>query len=301
MDPRSLPPDWPNRSVARRLRAGSVEWWVIDTGGPGPVVLLLHGLGASGHSFARMIAGLAPQYRVIVPDLPGHGCSRALSSARSGPMAMAEDLAKLCAALDVQPAVIVGHSAGAVLALQLAQRWPEARVVGINAALGEFDGAAGVLFPVLAKGLAALPFAATGFARLWGRSATVDRLLDGTGSRIDAAGRAQYLRLVQDPAHVQGALAMMAQWDLRPVLARLPDLPNPVLLIAGREDRAVPASLSRDWAARMRQAFCLDLPGGHLIHEERADGLAPVVQEWIASRRPAPDDFSAKNQGLGSV
>jgi magnesium chelatase accessory protein len=198
-------------------------------------------------------------------------------------MAMAEDLSKLCAALQAQPAVVVGHSAGAVPALQLAQGWPEARVVGINAALGEFDGAAGVLFPVLAKGLAALPFAATGFARLWGRAVTVDRLLDGTGSRIDAAGRAQYLRLVQDPAHVQGALAMMAQWDLRPVLARLPDLPNPVLLIAGREDRAVPCKLSRDWAARMPMARYLELPGGHLVHEEAADGLASLITDWIAT------------------
>lgn len=281
MDPRTLPPDWPNRSAGRRLRAGSVEWWVIDTGGPGPVILLLHGLGASGHSFARMIAGLAPQYRVIVPDLPGQGCSRALSQARSGPMAMAEDLARLCTALQAQPSLVVGHSAGAVLALQLAQSWPGARVVGINAALGEFDGAAGVLFPVLAKGLAALPFAATGFARLWGRASTVDRLLDRTGSRIDAAGRAQYLRLVQDPAHVQGALSMMAKWDLRPVLARLPALPNPVLLIGATGDRAVPCTLSRDWAARMMAAEYTERPGGHLIHEEQADGLAPVIRDWL--------------------
>lgn len=281
MDPRTLPPDWPNRSAGRRLRAGSVDWWVIDTGGPGPVVLLLHGLGASGHSFARMIPGLAAQFRVIVPDLPGQGCSRSLSSARSGPVAMAEDVSRLCATLGVEPAAVLGHSAGAVVALQLAQGWPQARVVGINAALGEFDGAAGVLFPVLAKGLAALPFAATGFSRLWGRASTVDRLLDGTGSRIDAAGRAQYLRLVQDPAHVQGALAMMAQWDLRPVLARLPDLPNPVLLIGASGDCAVPCTLSRDWAARMVAAAYLELPGGHLIHEERADGLAPVIQDWL--------------------
>lgn len=259
-----------------------MEWWVIDTGGPGPVILLLHGLGASGHSFARMIHVLAARFRVIVPDLPGQGCSRSLSSARSGPVAMAEDVARLCATLGVEPVLVVGHSAGAVVALQLAQGWPEARVVGINAALGEFDGAAGVLFPVLAKGLAALPFAATGFARLWGRAATVDRLLDGTGSRIDAAGRAQYLRLVQDPAHVQGALAMMAQWELRPVLARLPDLPNPVLLIGASGDRAVPCTLSRDWAARMPKARYLELPGGHLVHEETADGLASTITDWIA-------------------
>ena len=281
MNPRDLPQDWPNRSAGRRLRAGAVDWWVIDTGGPGPVLLLLHGLGASGHSFARMIAGLVPDYRVIVPDLPGQGCSRSLTSARSGPVQMAEDLAALCSALAVTPVAVVGHSAGAVLALQLARGWPGVQVVGITAALGEFDGAAGVLFPVLAKGLAALPFAATGFARLWGRAATVDRLLDGTGSRIDAAGRAQYLRLVQDAGHVQGALAMMAQWRLAPVLAALPDVRARVLLVAGCADRAVPCTLSREWAGRMPHATYLELPGGHLIHEERADGLAPVVRDWL--------------------
>ena len=281
MDPRDLPQDWPNRSAGRRLRAGAVDWWVIDTGGPGPVLLSLHGLGASGHSFARMIAGLVPDFRVIAPDLPGQGCSRALNPSRSGPVAMAEDLAQLCAALDLRPSAVVGHSAGAVLALQLARGWAGVQVIGINAALGEFDGAAGVLFPALAKGLAALPFAATGFARLWGHAATVDRLLDGTGSRIDAAGRAQYLRLVQDAAHVQGALAMMAQWRLAPVLAALPELQARVLLVAGREDRAVPCTLSRDWAARMPHATYQELPGGHLVHEERADGLAPLIREWL--------------------
>jgi len=288
VDPRSLPPDWPFRSAGRRLRAGSVDWWVIDTGGEGPALLLLHGLGASGHSFARMIPALAERYRLIVPDLPGQGCSRALSPARSGLIPMAEDLRHLCDRMGVHPVAVIGHSAGAAIALRMAQDDPSSRVVGINAALGEFDGAAGVLFPVLAKGLAALPFAATGFARLWGRPATVDRLLAGTGSPLGPEGRALYLRLVQDPSHVQGALAMMAQWSLSPLLSELHRLPNPVLLIGSRGDRAVPCSLSRDWAARMPNARYLEVPGGHLVHEEHADGLAPPMLEWLDSPPVTP-------------
>lgn len=285
MDARTLPPDWPFRSAGRRLRAGSVDWWVLDTGGEGPALLLLHGLGASGHSFARMIPALAARYRVIVPDLPGQGCSRALSPARSGLIPMAEDLRHLCDMMGLHLVGVVGHSAGAAIALRMAQDDPGLRIVGINAALGEFDGAAGVLFPVLAKGLAALPFAATGFARLWGRPATVERLLSGTGSPLGPEARAQYLRLVQDPGHVQGALAMMAQWTLAPLLSELDHLPNPVLLIGAKGDRAVPCSLSHDWAARMPHARYLEVPGGHLVHEERPDGLAPLVLEGLD---PAP-------------
>ncbi|OZA02771.1 MAG: magnesium chelatase, partial [Rhodobacterales bacterium 17-64-5] len=71
----TLPPDWPYRADAAQVRARPHDWCVIDHGS-GPKLLLLHGAGASGHSFRHLIPAL-PGYRVIVPDLPGQGFTRA--------------------------------------------------------------------------------------------------------------------------------------------------------------------------------------------------------------------------------
>jgi magnesium chelatase accessory protein len=204
---------------------------------------------------------------------------------RLGLDAMSEDIARLCAALCTPVAAAIGHSAGAAIALRLADLMPLRACIGINAALGTFDGAAGVMFPLMARMLAATPFVATAVSRLWGNAETVNRLLAGTGSPLDAEGRAQYLTLVRDAAHVDGTLGMMAQWRLDGLMARLTSLATPVLLIASDRDNAVPARVSRDAAAHMPSADYAEIAGyGHLVHEEAAQRVAEVMLPWLAPR-----------------
>lgn len=288
MDSSRLPIDWPYRAKGRRVRAAPHDWWLIEDGpSDAPVILLLHGAGGSGHSFRNLIPLLTPEYRVLVPDLPGQGCTSAGGMRRLGLDAMAEDLARLCQALGAVPEIILGHSAGAAIALRMADVMPLRGVVGINAALGTFDGAAGVMFPLMARVLAATPFVGSAVARLWGNPATVNKLLAGTGSPLDAEGQAQYLHLVQDRAHVDGTLGMMAQWRLDGLMARLPSLQLPVLLIASDKDNAVPPKVSRDAVAHMVQADYVEIAGfGHLVHEEAADKVAATLLPWLRARRP---------------
>jgi magnesium chelatase accessory protein len=284
MDPARLPADWPHRAKGRKLRVAPHEWWVVEDGpAEAPAILMLHGAGGSGHSFGALIPHLTERYRVIVPDLPGQGCTRAGGMRRLGLDAMAEDLAKLCAALEVRPAVTLGHSAGAAIALRMADLMPLRGVVGINAALGSFDGAAGVMFPLMARALAATPFVGAAVAKLWGTPAAVEKVLATTGSPLEAEGRAQYLRLVQDARHVEGTLGMMAAWKLDGLMARLPSLPVPVLLIASDKDNAVPPKVSRDAVAHMQAASYAEIAGyGHLVHEEAPEAVAVVLRDWLA-------------------
>lgn len=282
MDPRELPASWPFRSQSRRMRAGLHDWWVADLGSADkPAILLLHGLGASGHSFRRTAPGLSDRFRLIIPDLPGQGCTRCGAADRLALDKIAEDLWVLCDRLGTAPQGIVGHSAGAAIALQMSLMRPVRQVVGLNAAIGAFEGPAGVLFPALARGLAALPFVPRMVASFLGTEARVRELLEGTGSTVDDETVALYLRLVRDPDHVSGALGMMARWNLDALLARLPSLASQVSLIAARNDRTVPPRVSRAVAPRLPFGRLLEIDGGHLVHEERGDGLAGVILDAL--------------------
>jgi magnesium chelatase accessory protein len=277
------PPDWPFRDRGRTIRAARHDWWVMADGS-GPTILLLHGAGGSGHSFRGLLPRLTPHFHCITPDLPGQGFTGA-GSRRFGLDPMAADLADLCAHQNWQPQAIIGHSAGAAIALRLAEIMPIRAVIGLNAALGTFDGLAGTLFPMLARGFALIPFLPAAISRLWGNPARVNGLLDGTGSTLDAAGRAQYLRLVQSAAHIDGTLGMMSQWNLTPLVSRLGHLATPTLLLTGSQDRTVPPRISRDVAARMPAAQHVDLPGlGHLAHEEDAGAVTGVILPWLQAR-----------------
>ena len=282
MTPAALPADWPFKAQSTLVSTGRQRFWVTDTGPKdAPALLLLHGTGATNHSFRRTIPGLCETYRVITPDLPGHGCSPGFSG-RLGLDAMAQDLWTLCDTLNIQPQAIIGHSAGAAIGLRMAELRPVPHVIGLNAALGEFDGAAAFLFPIIAKGLATLPFASSAITSFFGRPGTVERILTGTGSPLDPEGRAQYLRLVRDPDHITGALGMMADWRLQGLLNRLPETKTKVTLIASEGDRAVPPQVSIDAAKRIPGAQLHLLPKlGHLAHEETEDGLSALILDSL--------------------
>jgi magnesium chelatase accessory protein len=119
----------------------------------------------------------------------------------------------------------------------------------------------------------------------------VERLIASTGSKLDARGVELYARLVSQREHVSGALAMMADWDLRPLQRDLPRLRVPTTLVVGSEDRTVPPGESERAQALLPAARLLRLPGlGHLAHEEQPQrlaqllfGCAPLIQECVSS------------------
>ena len=170
MDPKVLPQDWPYRAEGRVVTLGPHRWWLVEAG-TGPVVLLLHGTGGSGHNFRHLVPDLTPHVRVIMPDLPGQGAPESRSFHRMGLVGMAADLCALCDAIGVAPLAVIGHSTVVPLALHLAEMRPLGAVVGINAALGGFGGAAGFLFPLIARAMATARLCRAAAALLgWARS-----------------------------------------------------------------------------------------------------------------------------------
>jgi pimeloyl-ACP methyl ester carboxylesterase len=87
--------------------------------GSGRPVVLLHGLSDSWYSFSRVLPLLSDGYRIIAPDLRGHGGSHH-DGADFSMDAMAADVAALLDHLGIAQAAVVGHSMGAVVAQALA-------------------------------------------------------------------------------------------------------------------------------------------------------------------------------------
>jgi len=281
-------PGWPLAHLSRQITQRPHRWHVQETG-TGPTVLLLHGAGASTHSWRDVIPDLARDHHVLALDLPGQGFTQPGTRGRSGLGHVTEDIAALIAAQGWRPAMIVGHSAGAALALRLATALPadgqpDLRIVGINAALSPFEGLAGWLFPVLARALALNPLTALAFTAGGNRMARARRLIEGTGSRISEEGLGYYARLIGDRAHVEGTLAMMAQWDVSGLLDMLPRIEARCLLITGDNDRAVPPAVSDRAATRLVNASRARLPGlGHLAHEEAPVDVAEMIRRFGAA------------------
>lgn len=278
-----VPADWPLAHLSRFTRAGPHDWHVQEDG-DGPLLLLIHGAGGGTQSFRHLFPLLTPSHRVAMFDLPGQGFTRPGAQRRFGLDPMAEDIAALMDAEGWTPMAIIGHSAGAALALRLAEMGRCDRVVGINAAISNFSGVAGVLFPLMAKALAAMPFVADIFTANAARPGSVERLIAGTGSDIAAEDLEFYRRLVSDRRHVSGTLSMMAQWRLDGLLSRLPALKADVLFVTGAGDKAVPPDVSAKMATRMPNARHIGLDGlGHLAHEEDAVRVLTTIAPFLAS------------------
>jgi magnesium chelatase accessory protein len=223
---------------------------------------------------------LARDFRVIAPDLPGHGFTETPVGEGLSLNGMAHEVAALLEALGETPAAVVGHSAGAAVALrmQLDGRLGSARLVSLNGALQPFPGVSGHVFPAMAKLLFLNPIAIQMFALRAGRTSAIAGLIESTGSKIDRAGLEDYRKLLRTTGHIAGALGMMANWNLHPLVADLPRLTAQLTLVAAQNDRAVPPRVAERIKALAPASRLILLPGlGHLAHEEAPARLAEII------------------------
>jgi magnesium chelatase accessory protein len=270
--------DWPNRAASRFVEAAGLHWHV-QVMGQGPALLLLHGTGASTHSWRDVMPKLSPHFTVIAPDLPGHAFTNPAPKQSLSLPGMAAAVAMLLKEMKLQPTRAVGHSAGAAILVRMAveRLFAPDDIISFNGAFFPVSGVAGQFFSPLAKAVAGASLLQKMFARMADRKA-VERLLRDTGSVIDAEGITLYQRLFSNEGHVAGTLGMMAAWDLHWVPQDLRNLGTLLYLVRALKDRTISPSDAEKAAKLAPRSTILDLPAlGHLAHEENPGAAAAII------------------------
>ncbi|HWB37665.1 MAG TPA: alpha/beta hydrolase, partial [Rugosimonospora sp.] len=282
--------------------------FVQDSGGDGPPVVLVHGLGGSGADWHRLGVTLSQRYRVVSVDLPGFGRSR-LGPRSSTVPANEALLARFLGRYLDRPAVLVGASMGGTISLAVAAREPH-RVAGlvlVNPWLARLTdtGVAGdrpaAAYRVPAK-LKAVLLArrATGdpsdMARQYFRLCCAEpgRVPRDVAEAVVAAMTEQSRADDRDQGFRQAAeslVTVIGETGRYRALVRAVRVPT--LVAHGTADRLVPQdtflALQRirpDWRHR-------PLPGaGHAPHLEEPGWLAHLIDTWLdeQDRAPVPGD-----------
>jgi 3-oxoadipate enol-lactonase len=250
-----------------------------EVAGEGPPVLLVHGFTNFGQVWSPQIAALVHSgYRAIVPDLAGHGLS-AGADTTTGVPTLASDMVVLLDALGITRAAVCGLSLGGMVAQQMAVDHPD-RVSSLVVAASRADNA-GMQTAVESW---IVEFEGPGGAP--GRLGKTYPLLLNERYRDSPAGEATLAlwRLVLSQVNPH-ALAHVARGMLAfDVVAALPAVRVPSLIIAGELDRLIAPSLTRRIATLIPDAEYVEIPGGgHISSLDSAAAFNAQLLPFLAS------------------
>jgi len=243
----------------------------------GTPMVLLHGLGSSSADWAFQLPALETSYRVLAPDLRGHG----RSSRPRGPLtidAMARDVSALLVALGAPPAHVVGLSLGGCVALALAlddaTRVRSLTLVNTFARLAP-AGPRGALRMLERLGLLA-------FAPMRVVAGHVAR---GLFPRADQ--RELYLAAVASLASTPrrtylASIRALAGFDVR---RRLGEVRCPTLVVAGDRDTTIPLASKRLLQRSIPGAELLVVEdSGHATPYDRAERFNAALLAFVEPR-----------------
>ena len=255
---------------------------VRDTGPrTAPVVIMLHGLGSSLHTWEPWATGLSSRYRVIRYDLPGFGLTGADPTGDYSDARSAVVLGALMDALSVTKAALIGNSMGGKLAWQFAAEHPDrvSKLVLISpdgfASPGfEYDKPAKV--PAVAR---LLPYTLpTWMLRMNLTPAYGDK------SRLTDNVVARYRDLMLAPGVRRALLARTAQVLLQHPEPMLRRIEAPTLLVWGEKDRLIPISNAQDYLKVVPHCRLVPFPNlGHVPQEEDPAQSLPPVEAFLAA------------------
>jgi pimeloyl-ACP methyl ester carboxylesterase len=241
--------------------------------GQGPAVLLLHGQPGSAEEFDPVLAELGDDLRSLVPDRRGYG---ATAGSAAGIAEQAAELAELLVSMEASPAVVVGHSFGGGVALQLALDHPDVvRGLVLAASVGGAGsvtaGDAVLAAPLV--GAAASALGLLGYGQLLPR---LPRRWARPGLLANVPRQPSWLRRSELRAFIDEQRHLVREEPL--LEARLGELRCPAVVLQGSLDLIVAPAAGRDLAWRL-EAELVELDGvGHLLPRDAPAAIADAVR-----------------------
>jgi len=255
----------------------------VLTAGTGSPLLLLHGFTGTARSWGDRIETWAETYRVIAPDLLGHGGSEAPSDPAAYALeCQAAGLADLLELLEAAPAAVVGYSMGARLAMVLALDHPQAvdRLVLESPSAG-IAGPGDRAARVTADGRLAAEVERDGVEAFIDRWETLPLFASHVGlpQAVRAAQKAERLR--HSATGLAGSLRGAGQGAMTPLHGRLEQIACPTLVVAGTLD-PVGLERARVVAEGIPDARLEVVAGaGHTPHLERPDDFLRITNDLL--------------------
>jgi pimeloyl-ACP methyl ester carboxylesterase len=274
--------------------------------GSGPNLVLIHGMINSSRHWREVAERLADSYRVIAPDLIGHGDS-ATPRGDYSLGAHAASIRDLLATIGVERATIVGHSLGGGVAMQFFYQFPQRTE---RLALISSGGLGDEVSPLLRA--AALPGSGA-VLRLATRPGLVGGLA-GAGARLRRRGNPAgvYLQSVAralGPLQDEGSRRAFVE-TLRAVIDargqrvsardRLYLLGQmPTLIAWGERDRTIPVEHGRRAAAAIPNCRFETIPGAaHFPNLEAPEATAAILRDWLDTTEPFLIDDSVWGESI---
>ena len=231
-----------------------------------PVLLLIHGAAGSHLDWPpqlRMVEDMAS----CAVDLPGHG--RSAKPGRASVSGYADDVLALAESLKLTGIIVVGHSMGGAIALEIALKNPAAVTGLILVATGARLKVNDALLDLVTGDYNEAVQLITGMA--WSQDAPAG-----------VVERGRELMLQCDPAAVEMDYQACNGFD---VMARLGSLTVPTLVLSGTEDRLTPAKYGEFLAEQIPGAEYASIDGaGHMLAQEQPDRVAAAITEFAHRR-----------------
>jgi pimeloyl-ACP methyl ester carboxylesterase len=218
-------------------------------------IVLLHGLMAHSMAYRKVVARLATNYRVIVPDLPAHGRDHSFrAEPRPQVTAMVDWLEGLLSTIDAERVHLVGHSLGATLSY-LAAREPR-RFAMLDSLTLVSPGLKLSVPPWAPHLLRRLPRTLPGSLTRLGVNRVGMRIFEPIQwrqARMNETEMEDYLNPIRDPERLAFMLALSQDLILEPDrLAGADTITLPTLVIWGEKDHLLPVDTAFALQARLR-------------------------------------------------
>lgn len=276
--------------------------WTVDghrrafvTGGSGPAVLLLHGIGCDHTTWQRSLELLAQDHTVIAPDFLGHGHSDS-PRADYSVGAYADRLRDLLTLLEIPTATVVGHSFGGGVALQFAYQYPaltERLVLVDPGGIGPqihpllramtLPGAGPALGVWTFPPLLAVTRLAAGVVHHYKVPGSIDLpfALSVLGSIADSRRRAAFLHILRAVIDWRGQqLSILSRAGLLST--------TPILLVWGERDSVIPVIQADEFGRVLPHARIHRVAGaGHFPHIDAPQEFSEVLTDFLTTTAPA--------------